>query len=50
MLKTDDEVTGARESHPRALAEPDARLSPHPAPMRIAELAPLLPPFLVPSS
>ena len=50
MLETDDEVTGARGSHPRALAEPDVKLSPHPAPMRIVELATLLPPFLVRSS
>jgi hypothetical protein len=31
-------VIGARESHPRALAEPDVRLSPHPHP------APIIPP------
>ena len=29
----DHEVSRAGESHPRALAEPDVRLSPHPAPI-----------------
>src|SRR5215469_15567468 len=28
-----DQVSRAGESHPRALAEPDVRLSPHPAPI-----------------
>jgi hypothetical protein len=29
----DDEVSGAGEFHPRALAETDVKLSPHPAPI-----------------
>src|SRR6516225_5076228 len=32
-LAQDHKVSRARESHPRALAEPDVRLSPHPAPI-----------------
>src|SRR5215471_9910776 len=33
LLKADNKVSRAGESHPRALAEPDVRLSPHPAPI-----------------
>lgn len=33
MLEPDDEVSRAVESHRRALAEPDVRLAPHPAPI-----------------
>src|ERR1700687_542201 len=33
MLKADNGVSGAGEFHPRALAETDVRLSPHPAPI-----------------
>src|ERR1700736_5765946 len=33
VLKADDGVSGAGEFHPRALAETDVRLSPHPAPI-----------------
>ena len=32
-LETDDQVSRAGEFHPRALPEPDVRLSPHPAPI-----------------
>jgi hypothetical protein len=33
VLETDDRVSRAEEFHHRALAEPDVRLSPHPAPI-----------------
>jgi hypothetical protein len=33
MLEAGHQVSRAAESHPRALAEPDVRLSPHPAPI-----------------
>ena len=33
LAAEDDEVSRAAESHHRALAEPDVRLSPHPAPI-----------------
>ena len=33
MLKADDGVSRAAEFHHRALAEPDVRLAPHPAPI-----------------
>ena len=33
MLEADDEVSRAAEFHHRALAEPDVRLAPHPAPI-----------------
>ena len=33
MLKADDMVSRAAEFHHRALAEPDVRLAPHPAPI-----------------
>jgi hypothetical protein len=33
VLEADDEVSRPAESHRQALAEPDVRLSPHPAPI-----------------